>query len=753
MSFSPKSPGSMIGTFAAVLIFTMFKELFEDIFRMISDFNINNAKAIVLDQHKNELKEVSWKDIKTGDIIKIEKDRDFPCDMLLWYSKTDVIFVDTMNLDGETNLKPKTVISKELFESIKYTSSLDSQKENKLVEDMLSKISGSIECDQPSENLESWNGNFKYKIDNNQTLDCHGDIGSLLLRGCFLRNTEFCFGIAVYLGQKSKIMMNAKKPKRKVSNLMKLMNYMLYTVFGLQIAIIILFATLSCIWINNKGSKYDYLDLGTSTAGFGKWIIQLFTYWVAYSHMIPISLYVMIEVLKLVQASLIKWDSQMWNEEKNIKPAECKNSDLIEELGQVDFIFSDKTGTLTQNKMIFKCCSVDGKIYDEGNDELQAEDINSSDRQKKYEKDFQEGLDSSWRRSVTNNKKDSNKLYDFFKHMTICHSVMVDKESYKNKKKDNNELKSDEKTDELNVVYQCSSPDELALIEAARAVKITLADRTKEYVIVQDDNDRREYRMHAEFVFDSKRKRMSTIVEENKQYFIYTKGADSEMIKKIKWSRDDWDKLQEHLHSFAVKGLRTLVMGKRNLNSSEFNDIIEKLNYIKSSNDQNKEKQYDDLYEKYEDNLDFVGASAIEDLLQDKVPETIEKLLQANIRLWVLTGDKQETAIEIAKSWKLIQEGMEIIDLSVDMKKLETLRGINPSDANEQRQILEEGFRKTLSNNLQNKWDEYLDEDEEKKNPDIVFKKDLKSIKVKNIAIVVDGLTLALILGNPDLEK
>ena len=83
MSFSPKSPGSMIGTFAAVLIFTMFKELFEDIFRMISDSKINNAKAFVLDQQKKELKPVSWKDIKTGDIIKIEKDKDFPCDMLL----------------------------------------------------------------------------------------------------------------------------------------------------------------------------------------------------------------------------------------------------------------------------------------------------------------------------------------------------------------------------------------------------------------------------------------------------------------------------------------------------------------------------------------------------------------------------------------------------------------------------------------------------------------------------------------------
>lgn len=109
-------------------------------------------------------------------------------------------------------------------------------------------------------------------------------------------------------------MMNAKKPPRKVSKLMQMMNYMLYTVFALQFLIIFIFACCSVAWINNKGSDYDYVDQD-GDAGFGTWIIQLLTYWVAYSHMIPISLYVMIEVLKLTQANLIKWDKDIGGDE------------------------------------------------------------------------------------------------------------------------------------------------------------------------------------------------------------------------------------------------------------------------------------------------------------------------------------------------------------------------------------------------------------------------------------------------------
>ena len=126
---------------------------------------------------------------------------------------------------------------------------------------------------------------------------------------------------------------------------MRMMNKMLYSVFIFQMALIVLFAILSVIWTGNNAERHGYLDL-IKEPGFGTFFLQFLTYWVAYSHLIPISLYVVLELVKLAQAYLIKKDVVMYDKEVNAF-AQCRNSDLIEEMGQVEFIFSDKTGTLT----------------------------------------------------------------------------------------------------------------------------------------------------------------------------------------------------------------------------------------------------------------------------------------------------------------------------------------------------------------------------------------------------------------------
>lgn len=347
MPFSPKAPASMIGTFSGVLIFTMLKELFEDYYRMKSDRQINNSKTTIFNYETNKFQQVAWKDVKQGDIIQIKKDESFPADILFLHSKTDVIFVDTMNLDGETNLKPKVLASRDMIEVIQDTGLQKGDNDNELPEYDLSKLKdlkGTIDCEFPNENLEQWDANLR--LDGGDEKPSNLKINNLLLRGCFLRNIEFALGIVVYMGKETKIMKNAKKAPRKVSNLMKMMNYMLYTVFVFQLVIISAFATISVIWINEKGKNYKYLDMDSDSVNGFTWFIQLLTYWVAYSHMIPISLYVIIEVLKLVQSYLVKWDEGMYDKETE-QYAECRNSDLVEELGQIDFIFSDKTGTLT----------------------------------------------------------------------------------------------------------------------------------------------------------------------------------------------------------------------------------------------------------------------------------------------------------------------------------------------------------------------------------------------------------------------
>lgn len=552
----------------------------------------------------------------------------------------------------------------------------------------------------------------------------------------------------MYLGQEAKIMMNAKKPPRKVSQVMIMMNYMLYSIFVFQFVLIFIFACASVGWTNEKGKDYTYLDQSGDRATFGDWIIQLLTYWVAYSHLIPISLYVMIEVLKLTQASFIKWDIDIGAAEiDGEKPAECKNSDLIEELGQVDFIFTDKTGTLTLNQMEFKNCSVEGKIFIEksSNENDIKEMYNSRSHFKNSIDKDDELMDMTyyWNEEYENN----DKLYDFFKFMAICHSVRVDKKS-----KDKEESKSEV----VECDYQCSSPDELALVLASKKVGIVLADRTKENLIIQEEGPPKEYKMHAEFKFDSDRKRMSVVFEDNGEYYLYTKGADNKMVTQIDWSNDEQkETVDKHLQIFAVKGLRTLVMGKKKITKQTFDDIIEGIQNIQSSESTDKDAQFTALYQKHETNLIYVGASAIEDKLQDQVPATIAKLMESNIRLWVLTGDKQETAIEIAKSCQLIQDGMEVITLTLPMKEIKIQAGENEEEFKRRKINTELEYKKKLVENIENYKKDQVDPFVKFKDEDDIFARPFKDL-VKSgcqITVVIDGPTLALILGDESLER
>ena len=519
-----------------------------------------------------------------------------------------VVYVDTMNLDGETNLKEKST----------------PKDTHDVKDELIPYLKGTLTCDNPNEFLDKWDGNCScLQIDRlfNWT------IKNLLLRGCFIRNTEFCVGIVVYTGPETKIMMNSKKPPTKVSNVMKMMNKMLYTVFAFQIFLLFIFSSLSVVWNGNVAEDLSYLDLEPS-GGFGHFIIQMLTYWVAYSHLIPISLYVVLEMVKISQAVFINNDMFLWREETGY--AKWRNSDLIEELGQVEFIFSDKTGTLTCNVMEYKECTVGSKVYPSI---------------------------SEFRESISKGDSDEKTMcHEYIQCLALCHSVVVDK---------------DENTQEK--TYQASSPDELALVEGAKMCGIEYTEKYMNFIQIADEwtDSTREYEVIIEFPFDSTRKRMSLLCKEmdDENIIMYMKGADSIMLPRLNLNQRQQDFIEAELHNFAKKGLRTLVMAKKILTKEVYDEWHERYNTINVSNDLDKDDKLAELYDELEYNFEYVGWSAIEDLLQDQVPETIADLMSANIKLWVLTGDKQETAIEIGKSCNLINESeMELIIMSSKTK-------------------------------------------------------------------------------------
>ena len=186
MSFSPKPPASMIGTFALVLFFTMVKEAVDDLLRAKSDSELNQRPTRRVDAKTGQIVECKWEDLKVGDVVKVLKDEEVPADLLLIHAPKDIVFISTMNLDGETNLKDREL-------------ALNSVKKN------LHEFTGMVVCDAPDPSLDRWEGKM---MSEQISRDAPCSIKNLLLRGVTLKNTEYAFGLVLYVGNQTKIMMN-----------------------------------------------------------------------------------------------------------------------------------------------------------------------------------------------------------------------------------------------------------------------------------------------------------------------------------------------------------------------------------------------------------------------------------------------------------------------------------------------------------------------------------------------------------------
>ncbi|CDW75337.1 p-type atpase [Stylonychia lemnae] len=529
--------------------------------RYKQDKEVNNKISLVLNPQTLKFESKKWEDVEVGNIVKFLKDQEAPADIavIISSSKSGVVNVDTMNLDGETNLKEKQA----LLENIE--------------EKDVQVLHGQLKCDQPNENLDKWEGKFKF--DYGEIKAPLASIKNLLLRGCFVRNTDFGIGI--------------------------------------------------------NGSQ----NLA------GRYFLQLIVYWVAYSHMIPISLYVIIEVLKLGVATFISKDLMMFDKETDCF-ARCRNSDLIEELGRNFCMMTiydrpSRDGMVIFTKMRY---NLEFQInqQEENKDGMAVSGI------KEIRNFFREEIDE---RKQLGEKATYPYVTEFLINLALCNTVVCDP----------NRSKKEES-------YKASSPDELALVKAAKSFGVQLVSRQHNKITLFNMISREifEYKLIAEFPFDSVRKRMSVIVKDrkNKTYSILCKGADSVMLNRISYEKngiqDIREIIEEDLFDFSSEGLRTLMLTKRTINREEYQNFKNIYQQIQESSSFNKEQRLAQLYEAMEQKLRYIGCTAIEDKLQEGVPITIKKLLEADIRFFMLTGDKLETAIEIAKSCQVIQDDMKV---------------------------------------------------------------------------------------------
>ncbi|VAH15814.1 unnamed protein product [Triticum turgidum subsp. durum] len=448
-------------------------------------------------------------------------------------------------------------------------------------------------------------------------------------------------------------MMNSMNVPSKRSTLEKKLDKLILALFATLFTMCVIGAIGSGVFINEK---YFYLGLrGRVEDQFNPknrlvvTILTMFTLITLYSTIIPISLYVSIEMIKFIQcAQFINNDLNMYHAESNT-PALARTSNLNEELGQVEYIFSDKTGTLTRNLMEFFKCSIGGEIYGTGITEIEKggaeragvridDDEDKRSATAVHEKGFNFD-DTRIMRGAWRNEPNPEACMEFFRCLAICHTVLPEGEETPEK-----------------ITYQAASPDEAALVAAAKNFGFFFYRRTPTTVMVRESHVDRmgsmqdvAYEILNVLEFNSTRKRQSVVCRfPNGKLVLYCKGADNVIYERLADGNYDIKKTsREHLEQFGSAGLRTLCLAYRDLSMDQYKSWNEKFVQAKSSL-RDRDKKLDEVAELIEKDLVLIGCTAIEDKLQEGVPACIETLSAAGIKIWVLTGDKMETAINIA---------------------------------------------------------------------------------------------------------
>ncbi|XP_018549634.1 probable phospholipid-transporting ATPase IA isoform X3 [Lates calcarifer] len=592
-----------------ILVVAAVKEVIEDLKRHNADNVVNKKECQVLRNGAWEI--VHWEKVEVGDIIRVNGSDFVPADAVILSSSEPqgMCYIETSNLDGETNLK--------IRQGLQLTADIKDI-------DSLMRLSGRMECESPNRHLYEFVGNIR--LDGHSTVPLGPD--QILLRGAQLRNTQWVHGVVVYTGHDTKLMQNSTRPPLKLSNVERITNFQILVLFGCLLAISLVCSIGQTIWKYQYGNDAWYMDLNYGgAANFG---LNFLTFIILFNNLIPISLLVTLEVIKFIQAFFINWDTDMLYEPTNT-PAMARTSNLNEELGQVKYIFSDKTGTLTCNVMQFKKCTIAGVAYGHSTHSSEEAGFN----------------DPSLLENLQSNHPTAAVILEFMTMMAICHTAVPERTDGK-------------------ITYQAASPDEGALVRAARNLGFVFSGRTPDSVIVEILGREEKYELLHVLEFTSARKRMSVIMRTpSGKIRLYCKGADTVIYDRLADSSRYKEITLKHLEQFATEGLRTLCFAVSDISESSYQQWQE-IHHRACTSLQNRALKLEESYELIEKNLQLLGATAIEDKLQDKVPETIETLMKADIKIWILTGDKQETAINIGHSCKLLTKNMGMLVINED---------------------------------------------------------------------------------------
>ncbi|BDD61592.1 hypothetical protein MAP00_006632 [Monascus purpureus] len=617
-----------------------------------------------------------WKSVQVGDFVRIYNGDPVPADIVI-LSTSDpdgACYVETKSLDGETNLKVRHALH--CGRQVKHARDCE-------------KAEFVIDSELPHPNLYSYNGAIRWQQRDPHYPDSPPremvepiSIGNVMLRGCSLRNTEWVLGVVIFTGSETKIMLNSGETPSKRPRLARDLNWNVIYNFIILFFMCFISGVVNGVAWGSSNRSLDFFDL--KAYGSTPAVTGIITFWVAiilFQNLVPISLYISLEIVRTIQAAFIHSDLFMYYDKLQMACVP-KSWNISDDVGQIEYIFSDKTGTLTQNLMEFKKCTINGVAYGESYTEAQLgmqrrqgidvdREIGRMDEQLAISKSRMLDLlrkihDNPYLRDenlgfiapdfvadITGQSGEPQKkaVEHFMLALALCHTVVTEHTP----------------GDPPTIEFKAQSPDEAALVATARDCGFTVLGRAGDDIIVNVMGEERTYTVLNILEFNSSRKRMSAIIRmPDRSIRLFCKGADSVIYSRL--APGEQQELRkttaDHLEMFAREGLRTLCVADREISEKE---------YLTWSKDHDaaaaaitdRDEKLERVANEIEQQLMLIGGTAIEDKLQVGVPETISLLANAGIKLWVLTGDKVETAINIGFSCNLLNNDMELIVLNV----------------------------------------------------------------------------------------
>lgn len=669
---------TMIVPLFFIIVVSGVRDLVEDLQRHRADAQQNRAAVHTLHAPRTRFSAVTCADVRVGELVHVAQNEAIPADMVLLATSNGTngqCYVTTANLDGESSLKPRYA-HPELCKSM-YTAAFAADGTS-LDARVLTSLAGTkIECEPPSRRIDKFKGALQFTTGAIAELD----ISHVLLRGTHLKDTAWAVGCVIYTGDDTRVRQNSSETSVKMSWLYKFINKITLWVVLAQVVILVVAVLIEKrLATSTSVQRNPFIADETKNATTIDYLWLFLAYMLLFSNFVPISLQVTIDFTRYFQSLVIVHDRELCvhsspdsittkssavNTTDKRQVVRVQSSELNEELGMVEHLFTDKTGTLTCNRMEFRTCHVDGRTYSYNAVDGTLRQIDVAPVSPRLER-------ARSAASVLDVQK-APQMHRFFLNLALNNSISPGLVAPGPAASSPHSL----------LEYSGPSPDERALAIAAARVGIELRRRDNTHIYLSIHGDDVTYEILHIFEFTSDRKKSSILCRDHatQRLTLFIKGADSVVLAALSERNHSGKVLQakEQMQVYSSNGLRVLCIAERDVPETEYQTWLKRYLAVRCSSSSNSTKSGGESMEEavervvseLEQQLTFIGVSGIEDKIQDGAPECLEKFRAAGIKVWMLTGDRPDTAMNVAYSVRLVSSDMTLIKL-VDNQYLES---------------------------------------------------------------------------------